>query len=153
MTDAESGALPGVLPPHRDPAVIEPGRAALAEMKELCTSLVRVSLLTDDGFEVARMPEQSVDDDRLASMASSIQALSDAVAHELRIGASRSVIIASDHGHVIQRRVDGHELVLAALFDDDQTLGTALSISRLTAERLAAALAEPSDRPAAASDT
>lgn len=125
---------------HHDPAIIANGEAILANMKELCSSLVYAALLTDDGFEVSRIPVNQVGDNRLASMASSVQALSDAVARELRIGLSTYVVIASDHGHVIQRRVPGHPLVLAALFDNDETLGKALSISRLSAERMSALL-------------
>lgn len=122
--------------PHQDPELIGRGRTALLEMREVCRSLVYATLLTDDGFEVVSLPAGR-DDGRLASMASSIQALSDAVARELRIGASDYVIIASGSGHVIQRRVPDRPIVLAALFDDEETLGKALSISRLAAEKLA----------------
>jgi len=130
-----------VTAPHKDPAVIERGRAALRELKDVCRSLVYATLLTDDGFEIVSLPADGRDDSRLASMASSIQALADAVARELRIGDSEFVIIASDSGHIIQRRVPGEPIVLAALFDDDETLGKALSISRLTTEKMSAHLA------------
>lgn len=123
---------------HKDEHVIERGRQALLELREVCSSLVYATFLTDDGFEIVSVPGGSRDDSRLASMASSIQALSDAVAHELQIGASEFVIIASASGHVIQRRVPGEPIVLAALFDDDETLGKALSISRLTTEKMSA---------------
>jgi len=125
---------------HKNPAVIENGAALLAGMKELCSSLVYAALLTDDGFEVVRLAKTPTDGGRFASMASSMQALSDAVARELSIGSSQYTIIASESGHVVQRRVPGHPLVLSALFDDDETLGKALSISRQTAERMAAML-------------
>lgn len=122
-------------PAHKDPRVIARGGEVLAEMKELCSSLVTATLLTDDGFEVVRFPARE-SDGRFASMASSIQALSDAVARELALGDSEYVIIASDSGHVIQRRVPDRPLVLAAVFDADETLGKALSVSRLSAEKL-----------------
>lgn len=121
--------------PHRDAAVIAHAAAALAGMRELGTSLVHAVVLTDDGFEVVRTPA-TAHDGRLASMASSIQALADAVAAESKLGASEVVIIAADAGHVIQRRVFGRELVLAAVFDSGETLGKALAITKLTAERL-----------------
>jgi predicted regulator of Ras-like GTPase activity (Roadblock/LC7/MglB family) len=126
-------------PAHKDPVVITHGTAALREMSELSASLRHATLLTDDGFEVVSIPRNKTDG-RLASMASSIQALSEAVAGELDIGASQYVIIASETGHVIQLRIPGQQLVLAGLFDDDETLGKALSTSRLVAEKLAAAL-------------
>ena len=125
---------------HQDPAVRAHAFTVLQMMNELCTSLTYASLLTDDGFEVVHIPDGDIDGGRFASMSSSVQALSEAVTRELRIGSSQYVIIASQVGHVIQLRVPGHSLVLAALFDDDETLGKALSISRMSAERMSSLL-------------
>lgn len=143
---------------HKDADVVALAADALAGLRELCRSLVYATVLTDDGFEVAHAAAGAggaVDDGRMASMASSIQALGDAVARELGIGESDYVVLASERGHVIQRRVAGRPLVLAALFDDDETLGKALSISRVATERLARALealpAGPASLPADAS--
>ena len=130
---------PAALPAHKDAEIIELGTVTLREMTEVATSLRYATVLTDDGFEVVSVPTHKADG-RLASMASSVQALSEAVARELEIGSAPYVIIASEAGHVIQLRVPGQELVLAALFDADETLGKALSTSRLAAEKLAAAL-------------
>ena len=123
------------VPAHRDEALIEHGRAVLAGMKDLAASLKVAMLLTDDGFEVARYPEVETDG-RFASISSAIQALSDAVTRELAMGSTDSVIIASATGHVVQRRIPGRPLVLAAVFDSEETLGKALSVSRLSAEKL-----------------
>lgn len=112
----------------------------LADMSEMCSSLVYAALVTDDGFEIVDFAGAQTDGGRFASMSSSIQALSDAVTRELRIGASQYVIIASVLGHVIQLRVPGHQIVLAALFDDHETLGKALSVARLTARRMSEVL-------------
>ncbi|TPW72288.1 roadblock/LC7 domain-containing protein [Schumannella sp. 10F1B-5-1] len=121
---------------HQDPAAIEEGRAALAGMGEISPSMVYAALLTDDGFEIVHVTRIQTDATRFASMSSSIQALSDAVGHELRIGASDYVIIGSAQGHVIQMRVPGRPVVLAALFQSHETLGKALSTTRVTAERI-----------------
>ena len=120
---------------HKDPELIAHGHAALTHLKESCPSLVFASLVTDDGFEVASWPA-SHDGGQLASMSSSVQALADAVGNELSVGDSDYVIIASRGGHTIQRRVPNHPLVLAALFDHAETLGKALSVSRVTSERI-----------------
>ncbi len=125
--------------PHKDPDVVRLGTAALREMTELSSSLRHATVLTDDGFEVVGVPAHAADG-RLASMASSIQALTEGVANELAIGPSSYVIIASETGHVIQLRIPGQQLVLAALFDGDETLGKALSTARIAAEKFAAAL-------------
>jgi uncharacterized protein len=125
---------------HLDPVVIDAGRDALAGMPELARSLVYAALLTDDGFEIAHHPTSRGADSRFASMASSAQALGEAVVRELHIGDSRYVVMAAEHGHVVQRRVAGTNIVLAALFDADETLGTALSVTRLAADRMSSLL-------------
>ena len=128
---------------HRDPLAIEVGAAALAELRELAPSLVFAMIVTDDGFELAHAPQNSIDGGRFGSMTSSVQALSEAVTRELNIGSSGYVVIAADEGHVLQLRVPGHPLILAALFDNHETLGKALSISRRCALALAAGLPIP----------
>jgi predicted regulator of Ras-like GTPase activity (Roadblock/LC7/MglB family) len=122
---------------HRDEALIAQARRVLDEMNELSLSLRYAALLTDDGFEIVHLAGIRTSDGRFASMASSIQALSEAVARELSIGKSGYVIIAADDGYVIQQRVPGQTIVLGALFGNEETLGKALSISRLSAEKMA----------------
>ncbi len=121
---------------HTKPAVVKAASALLDDMKNASSSLSYAAFLTDDGFDVARLPGQT-DGTRFAGMASSMQALGDAVAQELKIGDSDYLIIASRKGHVIQLRVPGQELVLSALFDNDATVGHALAIARTFAERMA----------------
>jgi len=124
---------------HADPAVVEAASALLNEMKEVSPSLIYAALLTDDGFDVARLPGPT-DGARFASMASSMQALGDAVAHELKIGVGEYIIIASAKGYVVQLRVPGHHMVLSARFDNDATVGNALAIARSSAQKLAGIL-------------
>ena len=126
---------------HREPDAIEACTVVIAEMRELAPSLVFASVITDDGFEVAHAPRGAFDSGRLASMTSSVQALGDAVARELAMGASNYVLIATETGHLLQIRVPGQPVILAALFDDHEMLGKALSISRRGVEKLSALLA------------
>jgi predicted regulator of Ras-like GTPase activity (Roadblock/LC7/MglB family) len=118
------------------PAVVKAATELLNDMKAAASSLEYAALLTDDGFDVARYPVKA-DGSRFAGMASSMQALSEAVAHELKIGDSEYLIIASGKGHVVQLRVPGHELVISALFDNDATVGHALAVTRTFAEKMA----------------
>jgi uncharacterized protein len=127
--------------PQNDPIVVEAASAILSEMKNVSVSLVYAALLTDDGFDVARLPSRVTDGPRFASMASSMQALSDAVAHELRIGTSEYLIISSGRGYVIQLRVPGSLVVLSALFDNDATVGAALALTRNYAAKMTTILA------------
>ena len=124
------------VPAHKDQAIIDNAAMVLTEMRALCKSLVYAALLTDDGFEVVSLPNSRTDGSRMASMASSMQALSDAVARELKMGTSEYIIIATQSGYVLQLRVPSQSLVLSALFGDDETLGKALSISRLSAQKM-----------------
>jgi len=124
-------------PIHQDQFVITEGHAALDGMCSLAPSTIYAALLTDDGFDIVHVSRTQTEASRFASMSSSIQALSDAVGHELRIGDSEYVIMGSAQGHVIQLRIPGQPIVLAALFQPHETLGKALSTARLTAERLA----------------
>ncbi|MEO8261637.1 MAG: roadblock/LC7 domain-containing protein [Pseudolysinimonas sp.] len=125
---------------HMKPAVVKAAETLLVDMRAATSSLSYAALLTDDGFDVARFPAKT-DGARFAGMASSMQALGDAVTHELSIGASEYLIIASGKGHVVQLRVPGQELVLSALFDNDATVGHALAITRTFAQKMAGLLA------------
>lgn len=132
------------LAPHLDPVVVGLGSAELAALRSSSRSMLTASLLTDDGFEVVRVAEGAAgttDGARFASMASSIQALSEAVARELPMGTGEYVIIAADRGHLVQMRIPGSTIVLAALFDTDEMLGKALTVSRRSAARLGEQLA------------
>ena len=108
----------------------------LDQMKDASSSLTYAALLTDDGFDVARLPGE-IEGERFAGMASSMQALGDAVTHELKIGDGEYIIIASRKGYVVQLRVPGQELVLSALFDNDATIGSALAVTRSFAQKMA----------------
>jgi uncharacterized protein len=121
---------------HTKPAVVEAASSLLDSMKDASSSLTYAALLTDDGFDVARLPGQT-DGARFAGMASSMQALGDAVTHELKIGGSEYIIIASGKGYVVQLRVPGQELVLSALWDNDATIGNALAITRSFGQKMA----------------
>ena len=132
MTTARPVAL------HKDPFVIDLATVALHDLTDVTPYVRYATVLTEDGFEVDGVPAE--EEDRLSSMASSMQGLSEAVARELAIGGAQYVIIATDGGHVIQLRVPGQQLVLAAVFELDETLGNALGACRFAVERFAAAL-------------
>lgn len=120
---------------HQDPTLIAHGRAVLDELSASCRSLVYATLVSDDGFEVVSLTEDG--NGRMASMSSSMQAIAEAVTHELKIGPSEYVIIASKLGHVVQLRIPNQALVLSSLFGINETLGKALSASRQSAAQLA----------------
>ena len=124
---------------HKDPFVIGLATTALHDLTDLIPSVRYATVLTEDGFEVDGVP--AYEEDRLSSMASSIQALCEAVARELTIGGAQYVIIATEGAHVIQMRVPGQHLVLASVFELDETLTQALATCKYAVDRFAAALA------------
>lgn len=129
------------LAPHLDRKYIARGELALSGLKDLAPSLGYATILTEDGFPVVSVDGNALDGNRFASMASSTQALADAVARELQLGDNEFVIVAAEQGHVVQVRVEGHPLVLAALFTDRETIGKSLAAARRTARRLTVFLA------------
>ncbi|WP_066553942.1 roadblock/LC7 domain-containing protein [Croceicoccus bisphenolivorans] len=123
---------------HKDPHIIACAGEVLEGLNEFCRSLRYATFLTDDGFEVASFGGDDKQNRRVASMASSMQALGDAVAKDLRIGAAEYIIIAAETGYVIQMRVPDQLMVLAAHFDAAETVGKALSVVRLAASNMCA---------------
>lgn len=126
---------------HRDQAVIDACALVIAELQELTPSLVFASVITSDGFEITHAPANSFNSERLASMTSSVQALGDAVARELAMGSNGYVVMALDGGNLLQIRVPGQRVILAALFNNQELLGKGLAVSRRAVDRLGALLA------------
>jgi len=125
---------------HLDPTTVARAELALGGLRELAPSLSFATIVTEDGFSVASIDGNALNNDRFASMASSTQALADAVARELSLGESEFIVVAADRGHVVHVRVTGYPLVLAALFADKEAIGTSLNAARRTARRLAVLL-------------
>jgi len=123
---------------HKDARVTACAAEVLDGFTDVCRSLRYATFLTDDGFEVASIGGDENKSRRVASMASSMQALGDAVARDLGIGGAEYIILAAETGYVIQMRVPDHAMVLAAHFDAAETVGKALSVARLAASNLQA---------------
>ncbi|WP_166869462.1 roadblock/LC7 domain-containing protein [Salinibacterium sp. ZJ70] len=130
-----------VVPTHRHPQTVEAATDALVQLREACPSFTVAVVLSDDGFEIARDPATSDANQRLASMASSLQALAEAIAKELALGATRYALIEAEDGHVLLLRVPEQPIVLAAVFGDEETSGKALLASRRVITDFAAQLA------------
>ena len=126
---------------HREQPVIDACTAALAELRDVTPSMLFAAVITDDGFEVTHVGGNAVDSGRLASMTSSVQGLGDAVARELAMGGNEYVVIALESGHMLQLRIPGQPLILAAVFDNHELLGKALGVSRSAVQRLSTLLA------------
>lgn len=122
-------------------ALVAKGQEVLDEMRYASSALVQAVLLSDDGFEMSRTPRLGESDGRFASMASSVQALSEAVIHELRIGTGDAMIIQASQGVVIQSRIGSHPAVISALFRTGESLGQCLVVTRRATAALEDALA------------
>ncbi len=69
-------------------------------------------------------------------MASSLQALTEAVADDRAIGSTQYSLVEAESGRVLLRRVPGHKIMLLAVFGDEELAGQAVSISRTVLEDL-----------------
>jgi predicted regulator of Ras-like GTPase activity (Roadblock/LC7/MglB family) len=96
------------------------------------------SVVSGDGFEIASVLRHGIAGDKLAAMASSLLALSEAVVQELRMNACRNVIIESDAGSVVTLRVpdSARELLISVLCSDAASLGSVLFAARGSARTL-----------------
>lgn len=119
-----------VLAAAKNPVLVSACDAALRTLNDLCRSMKVGVFATDDGFEVTRFPVSTDEDQRLTSMASSLQALTEAVAHDRLIGQTEYTLIEAGGGRVLLRRVPGHPLVLLAVFGSEELPGQAISNSR-----------------------
>jgi uncharacterized protein len=113
-------------PLHQQEEVRNLCAEALEALKVTCPSLKFAVMVSDDGFDVAAAGAAGQSGGRLASMASSMQALGDAVAREMKLTPCDHILLESSDGHVLQRRVPNHRLVLCAVFDHYETVGRAI---------------------------
>ncbi len=113
--------MSAALAPHRDPGVVSAASAALAGLAAACRGVRAASVLSDDGFTISRIP-QAGSGERLASMASTLQALTDAVVRELRIGTTDHLQLVASEGAVVVRRVGSRPCAIVAVFDESPTL-------------------------------
>lgn len=129
-------------PPHRDPRVVDAAATALDVFTADRPGVVTAAVLTDDGFEVARAPRPVDADGRLASMASSLQALGEAIARALALGATAQLALIGDEGSFIVRRIAELPLALVVVLRDTGSgVLDPADAARLTSE-LASGLAE-----------
>jgi uncharacterized protein len=113
-------------PLHQQEPVREVCAAALQQLGRDCPSMTFAVMVSDDGFEVASAGSHAQEGGRLASMTSSMQALGDAVAREMKLKACDHILLESINGHILQRRIPNHELVLCAVFDHHELVGRAV---------------------------
>lgn len=125
------------VPENHNPRFIEECARALESLRSQCRSFRSAAFATDDGFEITRLPATAESDQRLASMASSLQALTEAVANDRELGSPQYSLVEADIGRVLLRRVPGHKIMLLAVFGDEELAGQAVSISRSVLEDLA----------------
>ncbi|MHA3684326.1 roadblock/LC7 domain-containing protein [Leucobacter sp. HY1908] len=138
-----------VLADQHNPVTVAACQRALEELSQSCRSLQVAAFATDDGFEITRYPVSLTDhDQRLTSMASSLQALTEAVALDRAIGEAQYTLIEADYGRVLLRRVPKQSFVLLAVFGAEERSGQAILSSRNILQELGGQLAGSSPAPA-----
>ena len=128
-------------PAAQNPAIVEACNRALDGLRAQSRSFQVASFATDDGFEITRRPVSADQDQRLASMASSLQALTEAVAHDRRLGTTQYSLVEAEMGRVLLRRVPGQPIMLLAVFGTEEQSGIAVTLSRVILNELGTELA------------
>jgi predicted regulator of Ras-like GTPase activity (Roadblock/LC7/MglB family) len=122
----------------RDEAIRSACREELESLVSQTVGIESASVVSGDGFEIASVLRGDVAGDKLAAMASSLLALSEAVVQELRMKACRNVIIESEKGSVVTLRIPSadRELLITVLCSDAASLGSVLFAARGSARTL-----------------
>jgi predicted regulator of Ras-like GTPase activity (Roadblock/LC7/MglB family) len=115
--------------------MVQETQAVLEELRTISSSLRLAVVLSDDGFEVSRVGDDEAEDGRFASMASSIQALSEAVTDDRKLGKQDVVVIQAGSGKILQLRL-AETYVLSAQFSNEDLLGRNLIDLRKVAPKL-----------------
>ena len=128
----------------RDEAIRGACREELEALVSQTVGIESASVASGDGFEVASVLRGEVAGDKLAAMASSLLALSEAVVQELRMKACRNVIIESEKGSIVTLRIPSadRELLITVLCSDAASLGSVLFAARGSARTLGLRLGE-----------
>ena len=103
------------------------------------------AVVTGDGFEVASVFRREISGEKLAAMASSLLALSEAMTREFGMSTCRNVIVESEAGMLVALRVPvpDADLVMVVLCNVASTLGTVLFAARECAASIGDRLSVP----------
>jgi predicted regulator of Ras-like GTPase activity (Roadblock/LC7/MglB family) len=115
----------------------------LADLVQAATGVDTALIATPDGFEVAYMARvRTVDAARLAAMSSSMLALGDAMARELKFKTCTQIMLEATGGFLLVSALPcaRAELVLSALAPTTSTLGMAMVAMRKCAKAIGGAL-------------
>lgn len=112
---------------------------AVDSMTEHCEVLDAVVVATLDGRMLATQQRGTYPVERAAVMGSSLMALGDAIASELKLGSCEVIISENKEGIVVFNHIN-EDLALVSLTQSKSGLGTLLSWAKKTAEETASAL-------------
>lgn len=94
------------------------------------------AVVSDDGFIIASVLPQDIDEDRVGAMSATMLALGERAASELERGELEQTFVKGKNGYVIMSFV-GESAVLTAIASKDAKLGLVfLEMKRATAELL-----------------
>lgn len=125
--------------PRFPEAMIQETKTVLEELRTSSAALELAVVLSDDGFEVSRVGDEEAEDGRFASMASSVQALSEAVTDDRNLGKQDVVVIQGVSGKILQLRL-AENYVLSAQFSNSDLLELNLIDLRKVAPKLLSVL-------------
>ena len=111
---------------HKDTDFCAGCELELQSLSLRCKSMKTGVIVTSDGFVVSTYGDLDDSGNRLGSMTSSMQALAEAVHHELGLSENKHVTFASDNGNIVMCKMGKFPLVMTVMFDHRETLGQAL---------------------------
>jgi predicted regulator of Ras-like GTPase activity (Roadblock/LC7/MglB family) len=127
--------------PRFEDNVIQQAAAHLRALGAANPAIALALVTSEDGFEIASYRGTDVSR-RIAAMTSSLQALSEAMCREARLGSGNSLIIEAELGTIIVLGIasTSPRLSLALVAKAGETLGTLLWVARSCSKSLEASL-------------
>lgn len=106
-----------------------------AEMMENCHGINGLLISTVDGHVVTSLFRETLEENRLAAMTSSLLALAESLAKETKQDLCKYIIVQNSLGVLVTQRF-GKSLVLTAIADQSTNLGMLHSVTRMGVNKL-----------------
>src|SRR6218665_2957289 len=104
-------------------------QSVFVEMMENCSGITTLVVSTVDGHALTSHHSETIDESRMAAMTSSLLALAESLAKEVKQNACRHIIVQNSDGVIVTQRL-GKSLVLTSIAGQNTNLGMLHSVTR-----------------------
>lgn len=110
-------------------------QSVFAEMMESCGGITTLVVSTVDGHALTSYHNEAIDESRMAAMTSSLLAIAESLAKEVKHSVCQHIIVQNSDGVIVTQRL-GKSLVLTAIAGQKTNLGMLHSVTRAGVEKI-----------------